>query len=150
MGASIRRRRVGPRSPCRQSLAGRKPRTPRGAGRAPSRSGGGAPDSPLVSPHGKTATSYTKPGGRVNPGIFILGGGVGLLGAIVAGSIYYEKRRREALEQYCLTRGYRFEQERPGAEGQLIPICSLFDRGHSRSEERRVGKECRSRWSPYH
>src|SRR5260370_16632604 len=24
------------------------------------------------------------------------------------------------------------------------------ERGHSRSEERRVGKECRSRWSPYH
>ena len=23
-------------------------------------------------------------------------------------------------------------------------------RMHSRSEERRVGKECRSRWSPYH
>src|SRR5256885_8857345 len=23
-------------------------------------------------------------------------------------------------------------------------------RGYSRSEERRVGKECRSRWSPYH
>ena len=22
--------------------------------------------------------------------------------------------------------------------------------GHLRSEERRVGKECRSRWSPYH
>src|SRR3712207_6933708 len=22
--------------------------------------------------------------------------------------------------------------------------------GHKRSEERRVGKECRSRWSPYH
>ena len=22
--------------------------------------------------------------------------------------------------------------------------------GHHRSEERRVGKECRSRWSPYH
>src|SRR5258707_12030000 len=22
--------------------------------------------------------------------------------------------------------------------------------GHDRSEERRVGKECRSRWSPYH
>ena len=27
----------------------------------------------------------------------------------------------------------------------------LFPRGElSRSEERRVGKECRSRWSPYH
>ena len=24
------------------------------------------------------------------------------------------------------------------------------DKGRSRSEERRVGKECRSRWSPYH
>src|SRR3712207_3562014 len=29
-------------------------------------------------------------------------------------------------------------------------IESLLDRGVSRSEERRVGKECRSRWSPYH
>ena len=26
----------------------------------------------------------------------------------------------------------------------------LSDRTQSRSEERRVGKECRSRWSPYH
>src|SRR5260370_34513814 len=26
----------------------------------------------------------------------------------------------------------------------------LFERGRERSEERRVGKECRSRWSPYH
>src|SRR5256885_6351227 len=26
----------------------------------------------------------------------------------------------------------------------------LADRGVKRSEERRVGKECRSRWSPYH
>ena len=29
--------------------------------------------------------------------------------------------------------------------------CVLFDSGGKiRSEERRVGKECRSRWSPYH
>ena|SRR5256885_16534810 len=27
---------------------------------------------------------------------------------------------------------------------------SLIDEGLGRSEERRVGKECRSRWSPYH
>ena len=27
---------------------------------------------------------------------------------------------------------------------------SLFDDPFFRSEERRVGKECRSRWSPYH
>ena len=26
----------------------------------------------------------------------------------------------------------------------------LQDRDSERSEERRVGKECRSRWSPYH
>ena len=31
----------------------------------------------------------------------------------------------------------------------LSPI-NLFATGLSRSEERRVGKECRSRWSPYH
>src|SRR3712207_8067201 len=29
----------------------------------------------------------------------------------------------------------------------LVAIGTLFD---ERSEERRVGKECRSRWSPYH
>src|SRR3712207_9127625 len=27
---------------------------------------------------------------------------------------------------------------------------SIADLGNKRSEERRVGKECRSRWSPYH
>ena len=29
-----------------------------------------------------------------------------------------------------------------------VSACNL--NGFSRSEERRVGKECRSRWSPYH
>src|SRR2546422_9009604 len=28
--------------------------------------------------------------------------------------------------------------------------CGPNNRGVARSEERRVGKECRSRWSPYH
>src|SRR5258705_504179 len=27
---------------------------------------------------------------------------------------------------------------------------AVLTRGRTRSEERRVGKECRSRWSPYH
>src|SRR5258707_15188237 len=40
-------------------------------------------------------------------------------------------------------------------EGALRPVRSLMDGAGdqfltSRSEERRVGKECRSRWSPYH
>ena len=29
-------------------------------------------------------------------------------------------------------------------------VAELIQKEVSRSEERRVGKECRSRWSPYH
>ena len=29
-------------------------------------------------------------------------------------------------------------------------IEHVISKGNTRSEERRVGKECRSRWSPYH
>ena len=32
---------------------------------------------------------------------------------------------------------------------QASPVDKIPD-GPTRSEERRVGKECRSRWSPYH
>src|SRR2546429_1471720 len=31
-----------------------------------------------------------------------------------------------------------------------FPVAQRSLRNHFRSEERRVGKECRSRWSPYH
>ena len=34
--------------------------------------------------------------------------------------------------------------EQEGIESEIVQI------GSHRSEERRVGKECRSRWSPYH
>src|SRR2546427_6256496 len=34
-------------------------------------------------------------------------------------------------------------------ERRASPVIRV-ERTHSRSEERRVGKECRSRWSPYH
>src|SRR2546422_10210194 len=48
----------------------------------------------------------------------------------------------------CLVQRYKQELE------QEIPEVDLFlgfsDLHHLRSEERRVGKECRSRWSPYH
>ena len=33
---------------------------------------------------------------------------------------------------------------------QLKAEAPQFSVGDTRSEERRVGKECRSRWSPYH
>src|SRR5690348_18194706 len=48
------------------------------------------------------------------------------------------------------------EQLEPGVAFNNIPIAfrirGSLDVGalESRSEERRVGKECRSRWSPYH
>src|SRR6266571_2069723 len=41
---------------------------------------------------------------------------------------------------------------RPGAAlGQTVVVENVTGAGGTmRSEERRVGKECRSRWSPYH
>src|SRR3712207_6872517 len=51
----------------------------------------------------------------------------------------------------------RVEGERPRLEvldGQRVPVRAGEVLGEDadavRSEERRVGKECRSRWSPYH
>ena len=38
----------------------------------------------------------------------------------------------------------------PELEGKPIVVLSNNDGCIVRSEERRVGKECRSRWSPYH
>ena len=35
-------------------------------------------------------------------------------------------------------------------EVKCIQQLKNFAQTHKRSEERRVGKECRSRWSPYH
>src|SRR3712207_3366793 len=37
-----------------------------------------------------------------------------------------------------------------GGEGEHLDLGELVDAVEARSEERRVGKECRSRWSPYH
>src|SRR3712207_40293 len=42
-------------------------------------------------------------------------------------------------------------QRETGAESiRQLPTLKLFKIRMDRSEERRVGKECRSRWSPYH
>src|SRR5258708_3588393 len=42
---------------------------------------------------------------------------------------------------------YRIDSAYQGQEGLALVQRALAD---ERSEERRVGKECRSRWSPYH
>src|SRR3712207_9503714 len=38
----------------------------------------------------------------------------------------------------------------PAPVTDLVPLGEVRQSGGKRSEERRVGKECRSRWSPYH
>ena len=33
---------------------------------------------------------------------------------------------------------------------ETLQVAKEYEEAYPRSEERRVGKECRSRWSPYH
>ena len=41
--------------------------------------------------------------------------------------------------------------QKVGIEGNYLNIIkAIYNKPIARSEERRVGKECRSRWSPYH
>src|SRR2546429_7176080 len=56
------------------------------------------------------------------------------------------------LEQILLAAPPGRRDLRRGPAGTLVLEQPLqhADRGVERSEERRVGKECRSRWSPYH
>ena len=42
------------------------------------------------------------------------------------------------------------EGVKPGVSDLFLPVKRGCFSGLYRSEERRVGKECRSRWSPYH
>ena len=54
----------------------------------------------------------------------------------------------ESLNQYAKSRGRTVSEILEGQLRKLVQIQSK--RKTTRSEERRVGKECRSRWSPYH
>src|SRR2546430_13734025 len=44
--------------------------------------------------------------------------------------------------------GYSIQAQVNGQGGTKARLTQVLQ--HTRSEERRVGKECRSRWSPYH
>src|SRR2546429_8772970 len=52
----------------------------------------------------------------------------------------------------CSLLGCRVQGSLDGKLGQtfLVTSTNLLNTTLTRSEERRVGKECRSRWSPYH
>ena len=83
------------------------------------------------------------------------------------GNINKRDRKRNNSGKYQVPPGwvvndvgiFLLKYDRKGNEEQ-IPICYTplkvsgrginIDTGEVRSEERRVGKECRSRWSPYH
>ena len=64
---------------------------------------------------------------------WVIMGGLAVLatgGALLARA--YERKRREALENFCLMRGFRFELERPGAEAALSTLFEGFRSGHAR------------------
>ena len=63
-------------------------------------------------------------------------------------------RAQELNKTFSLKRGKRVEAlkdlDLTVKKGELTAIIGPDGAGKTRSEERRVGKECRSRWSPYH
>jgi len=62
----------------------------------------------------------------------VLGGVAALTGGGMLLARAAERKRREALEQFCLMRGFRFETERPGAEAAMAALFEPFRSGHSR------------------
>ena len=71
----------------------------------------------------------------------------------------FEKRGKQSLYEYlynCIKNdilsgkikaGEKLPSKRTMAKNHSISVITVEN---ARSEERRVGKECRSRWSPYH
>ena len=62
--------------------------------------------------------------------------------------------QQQHLENQINSNSQRVLQPQPGelnpARQQMLPNTNGGMLNSNRSEERRVGKECRSRWSPYH
>src|SRR2546425_11775489 len=61
------------------------------------------------------------------------------------------QRLKDFLALACVQADARVMESDPEPKGTRIKTDRQSSaRRHGRSEERRVGKECRSRWSPYH
>ena len=72
--------------------------------------------------------------------------------------IFHNKKRsfHNIPDRYCMNLSdiIAINICKQGSDNMQIAICddevSMVQILEERSEERRVGKECRSRWSPYH
>src|SRR3989442_10051084 len=75
---------------------------------------------------------------------------------VPAGPVTVEGTRRNArmlveyVEGWLNGRGAKGIDSLEGKPGVHPALMEDLATGRMRSEERRVGKECRSRWSPYH
>ena len=65
----------------------------------------------------------------------------------IANDIIKDRTRYQDVCRHKILATLFFE---PSTRTRLSFESAMLSLGGSRSEERRVGKECRSRWSPYH
>ena len=79
--------------------------------------------------------------------------GAGKMGeALVAGWLCARTGPASGIDASCVTTVNRAVERRTylAATYGVATVAALAEAPAERSEERRVGKECRSRWSPYH
>src|SRR2546426_4858290 len=76
-----------------------------------------------------------------------LGAGVVVDAAVTVKMVFGDVEDRGGV---CRKRGGRLELEAGELQNPQARVAPYILAAHERSEERRVGKECRSRWSPYH
>src|SRR3989449_11524441 len=94
----------------------------------------------ILTPSSSLATAS---GWLAQIGTFVLLAVVGLL--VLPPLLYLAAAALKAGELGAVTIGSLV-----GLAAMTLPLATLATIWAMRSEERRVGKECRSRWSPYH
>ena len=75
---------------------------------------------------------------------------VGVLGSLAFGAVAGAWERRALAQPVCTLTPEQIEGPFYLDQARIREDISEGKPGVPRSEERRVGKECRSRWSPYH